>query len=86
MVPAFSPRERVLVNRAAYWFGSPKTNDVVVMRDPREPARLLIKRIDRPAGEGAWLVLGDNATASADSRTFGPVPRGLLVGKVVARY
>src|SRR3990172_3346232 len=86
MTPALAPGERVLVNRAAFWFGRPRAGDVVVLRDPRTPARLLIKRIERPASAGAWLVHGDNANASTDSRTFGPVRGDLLVGKVVARY
>ena len=86
MTPAVAPGERVLVNRAAYWFGRPRTGDLVVVRDPRHPQRLLIKRIDGPAGRDAWSVFGDNAVASTDSRTFGPVSRALLVGKVLTRY
>ena len=86
MTPAVAPGERVLVNRAAYWFGRPRTGDLVVVRDPRQPQRLLIKRIDGTVGRDAWSVLGDNAVASTDSRTFGPVSRELLVGKVLTRY
>lgn len=85
-MPALSPGERVLVNRAAYWLGRPRTGDVVVVRDPRDRDRLLIKRIDAPAGDDAWLVRGDNAIASTDSRAFGPVRRELVVGKVLVRY
>ncbi len=86
MSPAVAPGERVVVNRAAYWFGQPRTGDLVVLRDPRAPGRLLIKRIDAPAGESAWLVRGANEEASTDSRHFGPVGRELLVGKVWFRY
>ena len=86
MTPAFSPGERVLVNKAAYLFSRPRPGDLVVVRDPRQPARLLLKRIDRPAGDGGWLVLGDNPPASTDSRAFGPVGREQIVGKVWFRY
>jgi nickel-type superoxide dismutase maturation protease len=86
MAPSLAPREHVLVSRAAYWFGRPRAGDVVVVRDPRQRDRLLIKRIDGAAGDSAWLVRGDNADASTDSRTFGPVARELVVGKVIARY
>ena len=86
MTPAVSPGERVLVNRAAYWLRRPRAGDVVVVRDPRAPQRLLIKRIDGPAGGDTWSLLGDNAPASTDSRSFGPVRRALLIGKVLSRY
>ena len=86
MAPAIPAGERVLVNRAAYWFSAPGAGDLVVMRDPRKTDRLLVKRIDRSAGEDGWLVLGDNAEASTDSRTFGPVAGELILGKVWFRY
>ena len=86
MAPAHSPGERVFVNKVAYWFSKPQPGDLVVLRDPRQPDRLLLKRIDRPAGDDGWLVLGDNERASTDSRTFGPVGRELILGKVWFRY
>lgn len=86
MTPALSPGERVLVNKAAYWFSRPRAGDVVVVRDPREPARLLIKRIDGTADGEGYRVLGDNPDASTDSRVFGLVRRELILGKVLFRY
>ncbi len=86
MTPALSSGERVFVNRAAYWFSKPRPGDLVVVRDPRRPQRLLLKRVDRPAGDNCWLVRGDNEQASTDSRQFGPVPRELIIGKVWLRY
>ena len=86
MAPELSPGDRVFVNRAAYWFSKPKSGDLVVVRDPRQRDRLLLKRIGRPADDGGWLVLGDNPGASTDSRTFGPVGMELILGKVWFRY
>ena len=85
MAPSVSPGERVFVLRAAYWFRSPKAGDVVVLRDPRKPERLLIKRIDATHGNSVE-VAGDNKEASTDSRAFGPVPANLILGKVWFRY
>ena len=86
MSPAVAAGERVLVNRLAYRRGNPRSGDLVVVRDPRDGSRLLLKRIDRETGDGRWLVLGDNAQASTDSREFGAVERGQIVGKVWLRY
>ncbi len=86
MTPALSSGERVLVNKAAYWFSRPRVGDVVVVRDPRQPARLLIKRIDGSADGEGYRVLGDNPDASTDSRAFGPIRREQILGKVLFRY
>ena len=86
MAPSLSAGERVLVNRTAYWFSKPRAGDLVAVRDPRQPDRLLIKRIEAPASGDGWLVLGDNPGASTDSRAFGPVRREHIIGKVWFRY
>ncbi len=85
MAPSVSPGERVVVSRASYWFRPPRAGDIVVLRDPREPERLLIKRIDTTHGNSVE-VAGDHADASTDSRAFGPVPANLILGKVWFRY
>lgn len=73
----------VLVKRVAYVPG-----DVV----PRREARRFRRATDyfEPAPRGGLLVppatvvvLGDNAPMSDDSRAFGPVPAGDIIGRVV---
>ena len=58
---------------------------VVVVRDPRAPARLLIKRVRAVAGR-ALHVAGDLPDASTDSRAFGAVDASTVVGRAVFRY
>lgn len=37
-------------------------------------------------GSGEYFLLGDNPPVSVDSRTFGPVGRSLIYGRVLLRY
>lgn len=85
MAPAFVAGERLLINRAAYWFAEPRPGDVVVVRDPRVPDRLLLKRVTGEA-DGAWRVEGDSADESTDSRDFGAVPKQMIIGRFWRRY
>ena len=45
MRPAFAPGERLLVSTNAYKKVRPSRGDVVVFKDPREPARRSLKRV-----------------------------------------
>jgi len=80
MEPTLSPGDRLLVLRAR----RPRPGDVVAVRDPRD-GRVLVKRIGALGDDGVVL-RGDNPAASTDSRSFGPVPRGAVLGTVVRRY
>jgi len=88
MAPTFLPGDRLVVR--SRWFGPPAplaAGDVVAVADPRDPARALVKRVaavDRAAG--TLVLAGDDPSASTDSRDFGPVPVGSVVGRVVYRY
>lgn len=81
MVPTLAPGDRVVAvatRRLA-------AGDVVVARDPDDAGRRLVKRVAAVTPAGVEL-RGDNAGASRDSRDFGPVALGLVVGKVRYRY
>jgi len=69
MVPTFVPGERLTALRR---WRRVRVGDVVVVRDPREPSRWLLKRCVARADSSLDL-RGDNVAASTDSRDFGPV-------------
>lgn len=81
MNPSYRDGDWVLVLRSERL----QPGAVAAVRDPRENRRVLIKRVIRREISG-WWVAGDNPTASTDSRTFGPVPPELVVGRVLLRY
>ncbi len=101
MVPTLEDGDRVLVSRAIYWLRPPAPGDVVLARVPAVPGGWTIKRVAAGPGAGAsvaaggcarplptrrYVLLGDNRAVSVDSRRFGPVPRGQIVGRVWYRY
>jgi len=86
MVPTLLPDDRVLV-----WRGlgplrpSIRVGDLVAVVDPRQPDRVMVKRVAGVAA-GQVMVQGDNEAASTDSRHFGPVSVAGLRGRVIYRY
>ena len=69
MAPTYLPGERLT---AARRWRRVRLGDVVVVRDPRNPSRWLLKRCVARVGTRIDL-RGDNAAASTDSRDFGLV-------------
>lgn len=95
MRPTLEEGELVLVVPAG--LVGVRRGDVVVVPDPREPRRRTIKRVAAVAGgsvdaggvgiragAGQVVVLGDDPTASTDSRTYGPVAAADVLAVVVA--
>jgi nickel-type superoxide dismutase maturation protease len=82
MAPALLPGDRLLVLRTR----RVRVGDTVVVRDPRDPSREVVKRVSALDPGGAVEVRGDHPAVSTDSRTFGTVPQALLVGRVIYRY
>jgi nickel-type superoxide dismutase maturation protease len=86
MAPALRHGDYVAVDRFAYRSHGPHVGDVVVIPDPRVPARQLLKRVVRHDPELGLWVQGDNTSESTDSRTFGWVSPSDVIGRVAFRY
>lgn len=61
------------------WFLKLKKGDIVVAL---VDDRAIIKRISE-VKEGKYFLVGDNKSQSTDSRKFGPVSLGQIIGKVI---
>ena len=63
-----------------------RVGQVVVARRPDRPEIEIVKRILAIDEQGLIFLDGDNAAASTDSWTFGPVARELILARVTCRY
>jgi nickel-type superoxide dismutase maturation protease len=84
MLPALRPGDWLLALRTRRI----RPGQVVLAWHPARADFLLVKRaVRRVAGDGGWWLESDNQAAGAvDSNRFGPVPRELVVGRVLVRY
>ena len=82
MAPALLPGDRLILGRRRH---APRIGEVVVVRDPGEPGRELIKRVATVGTDGVVL-LGDNRSHSTDARAFGALPNSRLRWVPVLRY
>jgi len=86
MVPTLFPGDGVLVlGGLGPWRASIRPGDLVALTDPRDPDRIMVKRVAAVDG-GRVTVRGDNDIRSTDSRHFGPVDAATVVGRVIWRY
>lgn len=78
MVPTLHDEDVVLV-----WHGRRvRPGDVVLARFRSMPDRFVVKRAQRPDGDG-WLLRSDNDAAGGDSRSHGVAD---VLGRVVLRF
>jgi len=82
MSPTLDPGDYVIVNTWAYRRREPAIGDLVVLRHPQYEGRFLCKRIAAVPESGLYSVRGDNESVSLDGRSFGPIPRPLIIGRV----
>jgi len=95
MAPVLNPGELVVVQDGAYASAMPRRGELVAARPAALGGRACVKRVagiphervrvgegEWQLGEGQFFLLGDRAEESLDSRAFGPVARGELIGPV----
>jgi nickel-type superoxide dismutase maturation protease len=86
MAPTLLDGDWLLADPDAYRNRSPRAGDLVVVPDPREPSRLLVKRVEQVDPDGWLRLAGDAPAASTDSRTFGSVDPSTVEAQPWFRY
>ncbi|HMM79119.1 MAG TPA: nickel-type superoxide dismutase maturation protease [Pyrinomonadaceae bacterium] len=81
MVPGLLEGERILTDPKAPL----SQGDVVLVRHPYKTGVRIIKRLSSIEPDGRLFLEGDNPGASSDSRTFGLISRGDVIGKVISK-
>jgi signal peptidase I len=93
MEPSVKNGTVLIINRLRYglrlpWrqkylfrWSKPKVGEVVVFYTPS--GELAVKRCASLTEKGGFTAEGDNAAASYDSRSYGPVPADNIIGKVL---
>jgi len=86
MLPTLAPGDQLLIESRTFQRRRPRVGDIVVVADPRRPARELVKRVVGVDADGRVEVRGDAPSMSTDSRTFGPIPASRIRWRVRLRY
>jgi len=82
MRPTLESGQVVLVNKLVYRWHAPQADEVVVLNSPYG---VMAKRIVHTTADGDYWVEGDNKDFSTDSREYGAVKRGQIIGRVGSR-
>jgi len=78
MEPTFRPGDRLLVDPLAYRDRGPARGDLVVVADPSDPHRWLLKRVVATAGDFVRVTLDGIERRRAPASPGSPPPPGAL--------
>ena len=84
MRPTLSPGDLVLVDDSVGAQSSLSPGQIVVARHPFR-ATHIIKRVERIDSVGRVHLMGDNPSASTDSRSLGGIDADRVLGRVTCR-
>lgn len=79
MFPTLRHGQDLLCFNWAYVFSKPKAGEMVVIR---HHGKEIVKRIQKCDGRSIF-VMGDNVKESIDSRSFGPLDKSQIIGKII---
>jgi len=84
MTPTIPPEVGLFFDPTAYAASPPAVGDVVIARHPFQADVQMVKRVAEIREDGRYVLHSDNPVGS-DSRGFGSMPRGHILGRVTSR-
>ena len=85
MEPTLRDGDWLLVDPHAYRHALPRAGDLVVAADPRQPGRLIVKRVERIEADGLLALAGDHP-AHSEAAGLPAVAASALRGRPWFRY
>lgn len=98
MEPTLYTDNVVISDQISVWTRRISKGDIVIAKLPHDRNQLICKRVTALPGDNVWSgftfrevpkghlwLEGDNKKNSTDSREYGPIPQGLIRGRVVCR-
>lgn len=80
------PGERIVIRDNQIIIYNQTNARGAVLNEPYIPSNIPTRgEVDQTLAEDEYFLLGDNRTASLDSRSFGPVKRSFIVGRTLLR-
>jgi nickel-type superoxide dismutase maturation protease len=86
MLPHLRSGDEVLVDPYAYRRNAPRPGEIVLAQHPYQRDLKLVKRVEAVLEGDRYRLRGDNPSQSTDSRTFGNIPRGEILGRVTSIF
>ncbi len=86
MEPTLDNGDWLLVNPAAFTRRTPRTGELVVVRDPRDARRVMVKRVAAIGTDGSLTLAGDHPAHADDGSAIGAVAADLVIGQPWFRY
>lgn len=84
MMPTIPPEAVIFFDPGAYDDNPPAVGDLVISRHPFQSDVQMVKRVAEIREDGRYVLHSDNPEGS-DSRGFGSMPRGHILGRVTSR-